>query len=160
MTPIISYHIITVRIGRSRSLLLNSSNAQRSYQTQYPCHSPGRRNVFLLHVAEVMSSPTTTDVGSPDIGAPSNGMLAWLAAILLPLMALTIMFLVGIPKYVSPLLDCRGAINSLKESIDGPGQGLLYPREEHRPPQCHRPTHSVGTCRTSTLLLLRGPAKT
>ncbi|RBR16187.1 hypothetical protein FVER53590_25688 [Fusarium verticillioides] len=45
-----------------------------------------------------MSSPTNTDVGSPDIGAPSNGMLAWLAAILLPLMALIIMFLVGIPK--------------------------------------------------------------
>lgn len=148
-------------MDRSRSLLLNSSNAKRSYQTQHPCHSPRRRNVFLLHVAAAMSSPITTDVGSPDIGAPSNGMLAWLAAILLPLMALTIMFLVGIPKYVSPLLDCRGAkINGFKESIDGRGQGLLYPRGARRLPLCHQATHSLGTCRTSTLLHLRGPAKT
>ncbi|EXK23278.1 hypothetical protein FOMG_19945, partial [Fusarium oxysporum f. sp. melonis 26406] len=44
-----------------------------------------------------MSSPITTDVGSPENPAPSNGMLAWLSTILLPLMALTIMFLVGTP---------------------------------------------------------------
>ncbi|EWZ30487.1 hypothetical protein FOZG_15969 [Fusarium oxysporum Fo47] len=45
-----------------------------------------------------MSSPITTDVGSPENSAPSDGMLAWLSAILLPIMALTMMFLVGLPK--------------------------------------------------------------
>ncbi|CAF3615021.1 unnamed protein product [Fusarium graminearum] len=45
-----------------------------------------------------MSSPITADVSSLEDAAPSNTMLAWLAAILFPLMALTIMFLVGIPK--------------------------------------------------------------
>ncbi|UZP36411.1 hypothetical protein NXS19_004227 [Fusarium pseudograminearum] len=40
-----------------------------------------------------MSSPITADVSSPEDAAPSNTMLAWLAAILFPLMALTIMFL-------------------------------------------------------------------
>ncbi|WXC57939.1 hypothetical protein SNK03_003840 [Fusarium graminearum] len=40
-----------------------------------------------------MSSPITADVSSLEDAAPSNTMLAWLAAILFPLMALTIMFL-------------------------------------------------------------------
>ncbi|ENH70157.1 hypothetical protein FOC1_g10004142 [Fusarium oxysporum f. sp. cubense race 1] len=45
-----------------------------------------------------MSSPITTDVGSPENSTPSDGMLAWLSAILLPIMALTMMFLVGEAK--------------------------------------------------------------
>ncbi|ESU17156.1 hypothetical protein FGSG_10441 [Fusarium graminearum PH-1] len=40
-----------------------------------------------------MSSHITADVSSLEDAAPSNTMLAWLAAILFPLMALTIMFL-------------------------------------------------------------------
>ncbi|PTD02674.1 hypothetical protein FCULG_00009249 [Fusarium culmorum] len=77
-----------------------------------------------------MSSPITADVSSLEDAAPSNTMLAWLAAILFPLMALTIVFLVGIPKYVTPPFVCRGVskINGLKECIDGRGQSLLYPR--------------------------------
>ncbi|KAL5593199.1 hypothetical protein FOBRF1_012301 [Fusarium oxysporum] len=57
-----------------------------------------------------MSSPITTDVGSPENSAPSDRMLAWLSAILLPLMALTMMFLVGIPKVYSviKLLSASG----------------------------------------------------
>ncbi|KAK7591685.1 hypothetical protein V3481_006328 [Fusarium oxysporum f. sp. vasinfectum] len=93
-----------------------------------------------------MSSPITTDVGSPENSTPSDGMLAWLSAILLPIMALTMMFLVGLPNF--------------KESIGGRGQGLRYPLEQHRLPQCHQALHSVGTCRTSTPLLLQKPAKT
>lgn len=77
-----------------------------------------------------MPSPNTTDVSSLEDAAPSNAMLAWLVAILLPVMALTIMFLVAIPKYVLPPFDCGGpiTIDGFKESIDGRGQGLLYPQ--------------------------------
>ncbi|KAI8401789.1 hypothetical protein FOFC_18658 [Fusarium oxysporum] len=47
-----------------------------------------------------MSSPSITHLGSPETPTttPSHAMLGWLAPILLPLMALTILFLVGIPN--------------------------------------------------------------
>jgi len=115
-----------------------------------------------FHSIAVMSSPTITHLGSPETPTPtptpSHAMLGWLAPILLPLMALTILFLVGIPKYVLSFAKSYET-NDCEEFIDGRGRELLCPRRKHHRLLGRQVLLDIETCRTSMPLLLLERAK-